>query len=103
MKALKKLWTPSGEEIRLVNLEGEKKAYKQFKQELKTEVNRDVSSWKSPAGEEISFEHLTQINGVERKCFKLFVFVRKSWFLSSMASSTQSVLLEKHNLRWTAV
>lgn len=50
MKALKKLWTPSGEEIRLVNLEGEEKAYKRFKQELKTEVNRDVSNWKSPAG-----------------------------------------------------
>lgn len=103
MKALKKLWTPSGEEIRLVNLERGKKAYKWFKQELKTKVNRDVSKWKSPTVEEISFEHLTQINGVDGKHFKLFVFVRNSWFLSSMASSAQSVLLEKYNLRWTAI
>lgn len=66
MKALKKLRTPSGEEIRLVNFG--KKACKQFKQELKAEVNRDVSNWKSPAGEEISFEHLThnQQSGWER-------------------------------------
>lgn len=82
-----------------MNLEGGKKAYKWFKQELKTEVNRDVSNWKSPAGEEISFEDLTQVNGVDGKCFKLFIFVRKSWFLSFVAFSTQSVLLEKYNLR----